>query len=417
LEDGYSKELMLLIREGLVIKRYNYVDKKICREYECIDLRGEGLLVPGFIDLHVHLRGLENSYKEDEETGTKAAVHGGFTAVVDMPNTMPKIDNVFALRRKLNALKTMSYTDYGIYLSPPSDKDELLNMLIHEGVVGVKIFPQDLHHIPKVAEAFKDLTTKDNRRRIIIVHAENPLMLSECDAGRRYICRPIESELSVLNILKNYAEPWIYIHITHVTNLLTLTLAKNYGFTVDTCPHYLYLDSSNEKEMGCTAKVNPPLRSRSTRLMLLNFVNKFDAITSDHAPHSEEEKLKDFSTCPSGISSIDVMGSLMLNLIHKGVIDLVDVINLLSKGPARILGLRRWGCLYEGCLASYTVVDLDNELCVDPQKFSSKAKLTPYKTMRLRGSVKATVIRGCLVHKDNHIVEKPRAMPITAFAR
>ncbi|MEM2626697.1 MAG: amidohydrolase family protein, partial [Ignisphaera sp.] len=94
MEDGYSKELMLLIREGLVIKRYNYVDKKICREYECIDLRGEGLLVPGFIDLHVHLRGLENSYKEDEETGTKAAVHGGFTAVVDMPNTMPKIDNV-----------------------------------------------------------------------------------------------------------------------------------------------------------------------------------------------------------------------------------------------------------------------------------------------------------------------------------
>lgn len=417
LENGYPKELMLLVRNGFVVKRFNYVDEKICREYECINLLSEGLLLPGLIDLHVHLRGLELSYKEDEESGTKAAAHGGLTVVVDMPNTVPKIDNVFALKKKLEELKAKSYVDYGVYVSPPSNKDELLNMLLMEGVVGTKIFPQDLYRIPEVAEVFKDLYTKYGRRRIVIVHAENPLMLNECYAGRRHICRPIESEISVLNLLKSYSTSWMHIHITHVTNALTLSLAKSYGFTVDTCPHYLYLDSNNEKEMGCIAKVDPPLRSPSTRLTLLNFVKTLDAITSDHAPHSEEEKLNDFGICPSGISSIDIMGSLVLNLFHKGVVSLDDVVNLLSKGPAKILGLYRWGCLYEGCVASYTVVDLDSELYVDPQHFYSKTKLTPYKTMRLRGSVKATIVRGYLVYRDNNIVEKPTATPITVFAR
>lgn len=91
---------MVLVNKGIVERRFNYIDKNLCRDYECIDLRAKGILLPGFIDIHVHLRGLKLSYKEDEESGTKAASRGGFTAVVDMPNTLPRIDNKQALQEK-----------------------------------------------------------------------------------------------------------------------------------------------------------------------------------------------------------------------------------------------------------------------------------------------------------------------------
>lgn len=416
-DEGYSKEITLILENGVIVKRYNYVEEGICRKYECVDLRNKGLLLPGFIDIHTHLRGLELSYKEDEESGTKAAAHGGITAVIDMPNTVPKIDRIHTLELKLSMLKMKSYVDYGLYIFPSNNENELVDMLNYEGVVGVKIFPQDIHSIPQVVKTLKELNIKYRRKRLIIIHAEHPLMLNECEAGHRYVCRPIESEVSVLNIVRQYAEPGVHIHITHVTNTLTLMLAKSYGFTVDTCPHYLYLDSNNEKEIGCASKVNPPLRSYSTRIALLDSIRMFDAISTDHAPHSVEEKTSRFDVCASGISSIDIIGSLMLNLVYKGVIDLDDVVSLLSKGPAKILGLYRWGCLYEGCIPSYTIVDLNSELYVDPQYFFSKAKLTPYKTMRLRGVVRATIVRGYIVYLDNNIVEKPKAMPITSYAR
>lgn len=410
-EDGYSKEITLHISDGLVKKRYNYAKEDLCREYMCIDLRDKGLLLPGFIDMHVHLRGLKLSYKEDEESGTKAAVRGGFTAVVDMPNTVPRIDGISSLSEKLFMLKTKSFIDYGIYISPSDDEKSLKELLLVEGVVGVKIFPSDLRLIPVVTNTIKTLAWK----RLIIVHAENPRMVNDCEAGFRWRCRPIESEISVLNILKEYADTDIRIHITHVTNALTLTISKKYGFTVDTCPHYLYLDSSHEKEKGCIAKVNPPLRTSSTKDILVSMLKLFDAISSDHAPHSLEEKCWDYMVCPSGIASIEVMASLILNLVSKGILTIDDVAKLLSKGPARILGMRKWGCTYEGCIASYTIVDMGRQLRVDPEQFYSKAKFSPYTGMILSGLVRATVVRGYVVHLDGDIIERLRPNPITRF--
>uniref|UniRef100_A0A7C2V9S8 Dihydroorotase n=1 Tax=Ignisphaera aggregans TaxID=334771 RepID=A0A7C2V9S8_9CREN len=404
-------EVMLFVRNGIVAKRYSYVDKSLCRNYECIDLRDMGILLPGFIDMHVHLRGLDLSYKEDEESGTKAALHGGFTAVIDMPNTTPKIDNLEALQMKLSALKLKSYTDYGLYVSPTNREEIMRKMLLAEGVVGVKLFPQDIELIPMVTRTIKKLGTD----KILMVHAENHMLTSECSAGMRWVCRPIESEVSALNTLKKFNNGGARIHVTHVTNILTLALAKSYGFTADTCPHYLYLTSEHEKSLGCIAKVNPPLRTDSTRLLMLKNVRMFDALTSDHAPHSMDEKSRDFHECPPGISSIDVMASLVLNLVARGFIDLGDVARLLSRGPAGILGIGKWGCMTEGCIASYTVVDLEQEVCIDPQNFFSKAKHSPYKSMRLKGAVRATVVRGYVAYLDKEIVEKPEPLPITRF--
>lgn len=402
---------MLLVEEDIVRKRFNYVDKNLCTKYECIDLCSKGILLPGFIDIHTHLRGLKLSYKEDEESGTKAAAKGGFTAVVDMPNTIPRVDNVQVLREKLDLLKSRSWVDYGIYVSPASDVEEMNNMLNEESVVGVKIFPQDVNMMPTVVKLIKI----KNLKKLIIIHAENLNMLNDCENGFRWMCRPVESEISVISRIGGYFDKNVKIHITHITNPLTFSLARSHGFTTDTCPHYLYLDNSHEKELGCLAKVNPPLRTNSTRYTLIKILKNFDAISSDHAPHSLDEKQLDFSKCPSGISSIELVASLALNLVNLNVIEFNDVIKLLSLGPAKILGLRRWGCTYVDCIASYTVINMNRHVVVDPSLFYSKSKFSPYKGLNLRGVVVATIVRGNIVYNDGEFYEKIDPKPITMF--
>lgn len=413
-DDGYVKDITLLIKNGIVIKRYNYVNKDLCREYGCIDLSNIGITLPGFIDMHAHLRGLELSYKEDEESGTKAAARGGFTAVIDMPNTIPRIDNCSTLQEKLYMLRSKSYIDYGVYVSP-SDREMLENMLAMEGVIGVKIFPHDLSMLSNTIDVLKSI----NHKKVLIIHAENPSMTNDCEAGIRWLCRPIESEISVLNIINRFINnnTNIKTHITHVTNVLTLSLSKKYMFTTDTCPHYLYLSSDHEKELKCVAKVNPPLRTNTTRDILVKMLKTIDAITSDHAPHNIDEKQKEFIECPPGIASIEIVVPLILGLTSRGIIDIDDVIRLLSKGPAKILGLSKWGCFYEGCIASYTVVNKETNLYIDSKEFFSKAKLSPYDGIMIKGAVKATIVRGAIIYLENMMNERISPLPITKFMR
>mgnify|MGYP000405390447 CR=1 FL=1 len=127
----------MIIENGIVIKRILGEYKEICKEVNCIDLRKYGITLPGFIDIHTHLRGLRLEYKEDERSGSMAAAKGGFTAIVDMPNTLPEINNVNALKLKLEKLALHSYVNYGIYVSPSNEPNELNNMLKYDGVVGV----------------------------------------------------------------------------------------------------------------------------------------------------------------------------------------------------------------------------------------------------------------------------------------
>ncbi len=408
---GEAIDVMIFIRDGIVVKSKGFVDKDLCNSNTCVDLRSYGTALPGFIDIHTHLRGLQLSYKEDEETGTMAAARGGFTAVIDMPNTIPKIDNIDALENKIRSLRERAYVDYGIYISPSDNISRTNLMLDAEGVIGIKIFPEDLKYINVVL----DMLRHRNFDKLVIVHAEHPNYTKECEAGFRWRCRSIEGELAALRLLEECSRHGDRIHITHVTNVSVLQYAKNMGFSIDTCPHYLYLSSEDEKILGCIAKVNPPLREPSTRDEMLKSIKIIDAISTDHAPHSIEEKNKPFSECPAGIPSLDIAGSLILNLVNMGFLSIDDVIRLTSLGPAKIVGIDRWGCIYEGCIASYTIVDLSSEIIVDPSKFYSKAKFSPYSGRRLKGVVKATIVRGHIVFHDDDLDEKPVPQPLTKF--
>ncbi|MEM0026641.1 MAG: dihydroorotase [Ignisphaera sp.] len=412
--DEVREVTVFVDEDGFVTQIKNGVYKELCQEYECEDLTMHGIALPGFIDIHTHLRGLMLAYKEDEESGTKAAARGGYTAVVDMPNTVPRIDNLDAFESKIAKLSRNAYTDFGIAIAPPQNRsfDEFKSLVLKQEVVAIgEIFPEELSMLPQILSILDQLGVK----KLVMVHPEHEKFINECEKGSRWLCRPLEAEIkSLIEIRKTVSRSYQHIplHVTHATNPITIAYAKNHGFTVDTTPHYIYLSSEDEYRKGCLAKVNPPLRHISTSISMLQYLHHVDAITTDHAPHSIDEKARDFSSCPPGIASIEIAPALMLNLVSKNVINLNMLTKLLSLGPSRILGLEKWGCIDVGCVASYTIVNLWKNWVIDSSNFYSKASYSPYDGLEIRGSVEATVARGVVVHLSGEIVSKPIGKPI-----
>lgn len=396
-------EITLITEDGLVKDvKYGFVNVP---GVETVDL-SRWIALPGMIDIHVHLRGLDLAYKEDEWSGTRAAVHGGVTAVVDMPNTVPRIDRVEVLRRKLVDLFSKSWVDFGVFIALPKDLRELYAMLSTSGVVGVKIYPEDY-------ERFAALASRIPRDTLVVVHAEHPGLIREgCSFGTRWRCRPVEAELEALNLLREVVKSskGLRIHVTHATNGLVVAYAKSMGFTVDTCPHYLRLTSIDEERLGCAAVVNPPLRPPEIAESLALCMSSLDALSSDHAPHSMEEKSGD--VCCPGIASLDFYAPLILDLIKRGVLGLEDVVRLTNLGPQKILGVRGWGCIEPGCVASYTIVDLDGVTRVVREHVESKCRVSPYEGLELNGRVVATIVRGFIAYLEGEFLEKPLARPL-----
>ena len=366
------------------------------------------IALPGVIDMHVHLRGLELAYKEDEMSGTRAAAHGGVTAVVDMPNTVPRLDSVEALSRKLVDLYAKSWVDYGVFVAVPRDGNHrgLLAMLSMPGVAGVKVYPEDYAVLQSLAHRIPPKT-------LIVAHAEHPALLREgCGFGERWRCRPIEAEIEAINFLDMVTRQAqdLRIHVTHVTNSLVAVYAKRRGFTTDTCPHYLRLTCLDEAKLRCLATVNPPLRPPEIATDLLSHLNEIDALSSDHAPHAANEKSDDI--CMPGISSLDFYTPLITDLVKRGLLELEDVVRLTNLGPQRILGLEGWGCIERGCLASFTVVDLSATVRIDSSFMESKCKVSPYMGSELWGRVVATIVRGFVTYLEGELYERCNAKPL-----
>jgi len=407
--DGYEEiraTLLVDVEAGRVVKRV-FGFESFPEASDRLDL-SRWLALPGFIDIHVHLRGLQLSYKEDERSGTLAAAHGGVTAVVDMPNTVPRVNNVSVLEEKLRSLKAYAAVDYALWVGIPDKYEELFRMLSYRGVAGVKVYPEDYDKLRELLRSGR----VDGVR--FVIHAEDLKYISEgCRPGERWRCRPSEAETLAVDIVGRAVESaGGYVHITHVSSPSTLILAKRRGWTVDTCPHYVLLSAGDEEKLGCAAKVNPPLRPKAVAEALSALLLEVDVVASDHAPHSPEEKSRGFDECPPGIASLDFFAPLILTMVNAGLITLGDAVRLASRGPAKILGLQGWGCIDAGCVASFTVVDPSAEAEVRTEDMASKARVTPYSGLKLRGRVVATVVRGLLAYYLGEFPGEARGRPL-----
>jgi dihydroorotase len=362
------------------------------------DYRGRGYLVaPGLIDMHVHLRGLELSYKEDEETGGWAAAAAGITLVVDMPNTRPEIRSPDLVMEKLRALEKAP-VDYGLYAGVPDEPRDVLEMS-RLPIAGFKVYPADLAIRRPAVEAVT------RTRRLVVLHPEDP-QASRADAasgdprGRESHRGCWLEVLAVLDAAALHAGGPARLHVTHASCPQTVATARRLGFTVDATPHHLFW-TYHDADDPCLYKVNPPLRSprEQARLLSLLLEGRIDAVASDHAPHAPREKQGDPLACSPGFPWLEAWPWLLFRLVRVGALKLREFLWLASRGPAVILGLRDYGALEVGARANILVFDPSVEWRFAGPRHS-RAGLTPALMERLAGEPVEVIVGGRTVYLE-----------------
>ena len=378
------------------------------RAIKVIEAKGM-VVMPGLIDMHVHLREPGYEHKETIQTGTYAAIRGGFTAVCPMPNTNPVNDNAtvtsFMIRK--------AYQEGYCRVYPIG--------AITKGQMGLELAEMALMH-EAGAVAFSDdgrpvMNSLIMRRALeyskvidvpIISHAED-LHLSEGGVmnegalshalGLRGIPKAAE-EVMVSRDIALARLTGGRLHIAHVStkaavDLIRRAKAEGIRLTAETCPHYFTLTEEAIAGYNTNAKVNPPLRTADDVAAIKEGLKDgtIDVIASDHAPHHRDEKLLDFDNAPFGISGIETVLSLSLELVTEGILTMHRLVEKLSLNPARILSLSG-GTLKEGTQADLVVIDPHKPYILTEKSLSSKGKNTPLLGRELTGKAVYTVFKG-----------------------
>ena len=388
-------------------------------------LYAQGLIVcPGFVDLHCHLRQPGFEEKETIATGTKAAARGGFTTICCMPNTNPPLDNQTAVEY----VKSKAASEGVVRVLPigcisKGRKGEELAEMGELASAGVIAFSDDGEpalnsHLMRQALDYSrafDLPITDHcEDRALTEGGQMNEGIISTKLGLRGIPNAAE-EIIVARDLALAQLTGGRLHIAHTTtegsvDLIRRAKEKGIKVTAEVTPHHLTL--TEEKVIGydTNAKVNPPLRTKRDIQALIQGLNDntINIIATDHAPHTEADKLCEFDLAPFGISGFETaLGSLM-SLVHDGELILVTLIAKLTHEPARIIGNKyvRLGTLAIGASADVTLFDPALEWVVDTKAFASKGKNTPLAGERLKGKMMATVSQGKLVYKDDSITVK-----------
>ena len=370
----------------------------------------KGMLVfPGFIDTHVHLRDSDYSYKEDFLSGTSAAVAGGFTTILDMPNTSPPITNADRFVERIAHAKKKILCNVGFYASPSTVYDVV--PLRKAGCIAYKVYLQNIldgndYSSPEnLGDLMKEIKSS---RGILAIHAEDPLLITRGSVGEHG--HPRESEIRAIGmIVRLSAETHCPVHIVHVSTsegLEIIERAKNDGLdiTAEATPQHSLLDIRSGD--GNLFHSEPPLRDVSDRDAILSGLidGSVDIIASDHAPHSLEEKIQGIKP---GFPGLEITVPLMMNLASEGIVTLNRLCEAMIGKPCMRFSLKERGEIKEGYRADFVVIDKSKKMKIKADEFYSKAKYSPFDGWSVNGSVYGTFIGGLPAFLDGEIVGKP----------
>lgn len=341
------------------------------------------LKVLGLVDVHVHLRDPGASYKEDFTTGTMAAVAGGYTQILDMPNNTPPTVTPQALNQKINLAKGRIWCDLGFNFGATAASSKYFKK-VRGKAFGLKVYMGKTTG-PLLVESEKDveLIFKSWTSSLpIMIHANDEKI-----------------ELAI-NIAKKYKKA---IHICHVTadQIKSIEQARKEGLSI-TCevtPHHLFLTQSDVAKLGPLAMMKPPLLTKRGQKKLWDSLDKIDMIATDHAPHTLEEKL-DKSSPKFGVPGLETTIPLMINAVNEGLLSVSRLIEMTATNPRRTFHLQDQS-------DTYVLIDTRSTYKISEMKLFTKCQWTPFKSLQGRGKIKAVSIRGKIVFKNGKFFGKP----------
>ena len=406
-----SKECSIGIEDGKIVS----ITKIAPKSEEKIDIKGN-VILPGLIDSHVHFRDPGFPEKETFKSGSEAAAAGGFTTVLDMPNTNPPTVTKKAFLEKLEIARKKSVVDFGLHagvgditeikkiaeLKPASFKiymDMVDDEQLLEIFTEIRRLPQD--HIISVHAEDKD-TVKECTDKMKSSGSINPEIYADARP-------PLAEDIAVLKATSLAKELNSRIHVCHVStkksfDLIQEAKGENCKVTSEITPHHLFLDVSYFQKCGNFAKTNPPLRDSKYKLGFPE-LDKIDIIGTDHAPHNIPEKENNVWEAPSGIPNLENTLPLLLTKINQNKMTFGNIKRLLCEKPAEIFNLKNKGKIAEGMDADFVVVDMKKEGIIDPAEFKTNAKYSPFKGFKVKGMPAMTIAHGNVVVANGEVFE------------
>jgi dihydroorotase len=392
---------------------------------EIFDAKGLHVL-PGVIDTQVHFREPGNEHKEDLESGSRAAVLGGVTAVFEMPNTNPPTTTRAAVEDKLARASGRMHCDYAFYVgATPANVGTLAALERLPGVCGVKAFLGSSTGTLLLDREDAILAALKGGTRRLAVHSEDEARLKERkplaakgDVRMHPFWRDAETaRASTERVLRLARAAGRRLHVLHVTteDELPLLAAARDLVTVETTPQHLTLSAPECYErLGTYAQMNPPIREARHREALWAAVREglIDVIGSDHAPHARAEKDKTYPDTPSGMPGVQTLVTILLDHVNAGRLTLERFVDLTSGGAARIFGIAGKGRIARGYDADFTIVDLKAKKRIENSWIASKCGWTPFDGMETTGWALATIIRGRTVMRDRALAASEQGEPL-----
>lgn len=382
---------------------------------EVIDANGM-YVMPGFIDLHVHLRDPGLTYKETLATGGAAAARGGVTTICAMPNTKPVIDTkelVEEVHERAKKESPVHVIQIGAVTKGQEGKE--LADIKGMGEAGCHAISEDGKSVMNASLYRKGMKIAKENGISVFAHCEDITMVEggvmNADAkaeelGLKGITNSVEDVIVARDILLA-KETGVRLHLCHCStkdSVEMIRLAKEEGLPVtgEVCPHHFTLCTDDIKENDGNYKMNPPLRSRADMEALKAGLaaDIMDVISTDHAPHSEEEKSQPMEKAPFGIVGLETSAALTYTeLVKPGIISMMQMAEKMSYNPAQILGLTEKGSVSEGKIADLVIFDAGKEYKIDTEAFASKGKNTPFQGYPVSGEVACTIVDGKVVYR------------------
>ena len=397
---GKNGEYNIGVDEGKIKE----ITKENLKADKVIDIKSNYLL-SGFIDPHVHFRDPGLTAKENFKTGSLAAAHGGFTTVIDMPNTVPKTNTYNALKEKIDIASKKSCVNFYLQAGH-NDLDEMCRMM-ELNPISFKVF-MDLESDESLEEIFYNLgqlKEKTSYNGLVATHCEKRSIVSEKteelkdsnDPIDYSYARPYTSEdESVKQTIELASKNNLRLHICHLSSKNALNIARKNNISYEFTPHHLLLDNSAFNTYGTIVKTNPPLRPEDKRVKISD-IDENSIIGTDHAPHTLDEKQKGVFTSSPGIPALETVVSLLLTEVNRGNLDLKLIERIFSTNAAKVFGLKTKGEIAVGKDADFTVLDLKREGKFDITTFQTKAEYSPFDGWEYKGAPVMTIVKGKVV--------------------